>query len=81
MMPAMHYRLRYRQILIQEISVLTIVISVASEPTTRAAETAESHAASAQCTLLTGEPTVPANQAADLPPLLKRVDSCDEVDY
>ena len=42
MLPAMHYRLRYRQLIIEQISVLTIVIEVAAAPPTPEAGAASS---------------------------------------
>ena len=80
MLPAMHYRLRYRQLIIEQISVLTIVIEVAAAPPTPEAEAASVSAARVTSDSPTGAMTGPANQAPDLPALPKRVDSCDEVD-
>ncbi len=74
MLPAMHYRLRYRQLIIEQISVLTIVIEVASAPPAPEAAAASSSAATVQRDSITVEMTGPANQAPDLPPLPKRVD-------
>lgn len=74
MLPAMPYRLRYRQLLIEEISVLTIVIEVGPAPPAPEAEADSRNAATVQRNSIIVEMTVPANQAPDLPLLPKRVD-------